>query len=143
VACFLAAGMTATMVPLQCPFCALDVTRIYLENASAVAFPDGFPVATGHTLVIPRRHVASLFDLPENEQEALWKLVALARGKLIEEFRPDGINVGVNDGMAAGQTVMHAHVHIIPRRQGDMADPRGGVRWVLPKKANYWNQGQV
>jgi diadenosine tetraphosphate (Ap4A) HIT family hydrolase len=79
-----------------------------------------------------------LFDLPEEELAALWRLVALVRGKLRAELKPDGFNLGVNDGPAAGQTVMHAHVHIIPRRTGDSADPRGGVRWVLPAKARYW-----
>lgn len=121
-----------------CPFCHLDKSRIILENDSARAFPDAFPVAQRHTLVVPKRHVVSLFDLPEEELAALWRLVALVRGKLRAELKPDGFNLGVNDGPAAGQTVMHAHVHIIPRRTGDSADPRGGVRWVLPAKARYW-----
>jgi diadenosine tetraphosphate (Ap4A) HIT family hydrolase len=122
----------------RCPFCHPEESCVTLENDSARAFPDAFPVAEGHTLVVPKRHVASLFDLPEEHQAALWRLVALVRGKLLAELKPDGFNVGVNDGMAAGQTVMHAHVHVIPRRVGDLADPRGGVRWVLPAKAPYW-----
>jgi diadenosine tetraphosphate (Ap4A) HIT family hydrolase len=89
-------------------------------------------------LVVPKRHVASLFDLPDEEQVALWRLVALIRTRLVTELRPDGFTVGVNDGPAAGQTVPHAHVHVIPRRAGDVADPRGGVRWVIPAKAQYW-----
>jgi diadenosine tetraphosphate (Ap4A) HIT family hydrolase len=125
----------------RCPFCHLEASRIHLENEFATAFPDAFPISEGHTLVVPKRHVASLFDLPEEEQAALWRLVALARGKLMNELNPDGFNVGVNDGPAAGQTVMHAHVHIIPRRQGDAADPRGGVRWIIPGKAQYWGEG--
>jgi diadenosine tetraphosphate (Ap4A) HIT family hydrolase len=124
----------------RCPFCGLERSRILLENEAATAFPDGFPVAEGHTLVVPRRHVSSLFDLPEEELAALWKLVALVRGKLMEGLRPDGFNVGLNDGPAAGQTVTHAHV--IPRRAGDVADPRGGVRWVVPSKAAYWIERQ-
>jgi diadenosine tetraphosphate (Ap4A) HIT family hydrolase len=107
-----------------------------------VAFPDAFPVAEGHMLVVPKRHVASLFDLPDEEQASLWRLVALVRGKLASELKPDGFNIGVNDGPAAGQTVLHAHVHVIPRRAGDVADPRGGVRWVLPAKAPYWVKEQ-
>lgn len=107
-----------------------------------MAFSDAYPVAEGHTLIIPRRHVASLFDLPEEEQASLWKLVALVRGKLMAELKPDGFNVGVNDGLAAGQTVLHAHIHVIPRRKGDVADPRGGVRWIMPTKAKYWDEGQ-
>jgi diadenosine tetraphosphate (Ap4A) HIT family hydrolase len=121
-----------------CPFCHREDSRIALENEAARAFPDAFPVAEGHALVVPKRHVASLFDLPEEEQEALWRLVALVRSKLASELTPDGFNVGVNDGPAAGQTVLHAHVHIIPRRAGDVADPRGGVRWVIPARAQYW-----
>jgi len=132
-----------SMARNQCPFCELHAGRIYLENDFALALPDGFPVAEGHTLVVPRRHVASLFDLPEDEQAALWKLVALVRAKLMAERTPDGFNIGVNDGVAAGQTVMHAHVHVIPRRQGDVADPRGGVRWIMPMKAAYRDQGRT
>ena len=99
-------------------------------------------VAEGHSLVVPKRHVASLFDLPDEEQAALWRLVALVRGNLMAELKPDGFNFGVNDGSAAGQTVMHAHVHVIPRRKDDVADPRGGVRWIIPSKAQYWVEGQ-
>jgi diadenosine tetraphosphate (Ap4A) HIT family hydrolase len=113
-----------------------------MENDVAVAFLDAFPVAEGHMLVAPKRHLASLFDLSGEEQAALWRLVALVRAKLMDEIKPDGFNVGVNDGLAAGQTVMHAHVHVIPRRKGDVADPRGGVRWVMPSKASYWVEDQ-
>ena len=127
----------------RCPFCHLEKSRITLENDCALAFPDAFPVTEGHMLVVPKRHVASLFDLPEEEQAALWKLVALVRAKLMGELQPDGFTVGVNDGPAAGQTVLHAHVHVIPRRKGDVADPRGGIRWVLPAKARYWDEGQT
>ena len=126
----------------RCPFCHLGRSRIALENEAARAFPDAFPVTEGHTLVVPKRHVTSMFDLPEEEQAALWRLVALVRAKLMGELRPDGFNVGVNDGPAAGQTVMHAHVHVIPRRHGDVPDPRGGVRWVVPDKAAYWAGGR-
>jgi diadenosine tetraphosphate (Ap4A) HIT family hydrolase len=121
----------------RCPFCHLEASRIRLENEAAAAILDGFAVAEGHTLVIPRRHVASVFDLPDEEQAALWRLVALVHADLVDRLKPDGFNVGVNDGPAAGQTVMHAHVHVIPRRRGDVPDPRGGVRWVVPGKAAY------
>ena len=127
----------------HCPFCCLEKRRVILENDSALAFPDAFPVAEGHLLVVPRRHVVSLFDLYEVEQGALWRLVALARGRLMSELKPDGFNVGVNDGPAAGQTVMHAQVHVIPRRTGDVADPRGGIRWVMPGKMRYWPEDQT
>jgi diadenosine tetraphosphate (Ap4A) HIT family hydrolase len=129
------------MEPHDCPFCRLEQLRILLENDFAVAFPDGFPVADGHTLVIPKRHVASLFELSEEERVAVWNLVAQVRSRLKAEVKPDGFNIGLNDGLAAGQTVLHAHVHIIPRRLGDADDPRGGIRWIFPKKAKYWGEG--
>jgi diadenosine tetraphosphate (Ap4A) HIT family hydrolase len=127
----------------DCPSCRLDTDSIRAENAFALALLDGFPVVQGHTLVLPKRHVASLFDLPDEEQTAVWRLVARVRAMLLAEFQPDGFNVGLNDGPAAGQRVMHAHVHVIPRRHGDVADPRGGVRWVLPAKAAYWAGGEA
>jgi diadenosine tetraphosphate (Ap4A) HIT family hydrolase len=121
-----------------CPFCSLPPARIWLQTASTIAFRDGFPVSDGHTLVIPRRHVASLFELPEDEQREVWSQISIVRRRLEEEFNPDGFNIGLNDGEAAGQTVAHTHVHIIPRYRGDVPDPRGGVRWIIPQKAAYW-----
>lgn len=88
----------------------------------------------------PRNHVASLFDLNTVEQADLWKLVASVREQLQREFNPDGFNIGLNDGTAAGQTVMHAHIHVIPRYAGDVPDPRGGVRWIIQEKADYWSK---
>ena len=123
----------------DCPFCQpLPKERILAESDIFIVFFDGFPVSQGHTLIIPRQHVASLFDLPENEQQELWAQVGVARSLLAEKYRPAGFNVGLNDGRAAGQTVGHAHIHIIPRYAGDVPDPRGGVRWVIPAKAKYW-----
>jgi len=103
-----------------------------------LAFYDAFPVSEGHALVIPKRHVASIFELPLEELVTLWSQVTTVRSALTDKFRPDGFNIGVNDGFAAGQTVPHAHIHVIPRRKGDAADPRGGIRWVFPDKAKYW-----
>jgi diadenosine tetraphosphate (Ap4A) HIT family hydrolase len=114
-----------------------------LENDSTVAFADRFPITPGHTLVVPKRHVASLFDLSEEEQADIWRLVVMVREKLKVELAVDGFNIGVNDGEAAGQTVMHAHVHVIPRRMDDVGDPRGGMRWIMPDQARYWNEGQA
>lgn len=130
------------MAPPDCPFCNLGRRQIRLETDIALAFLDAFPVTEGHTLVVPKRHVSSLFDLPEEEQAAIWRAVAHVREALASEFRPDSFNIGLNDGTSAGQTVMHAHVHVIPRRKGDVADPRGGVRWVMPDKAAYWDGGR-
>lgn len=123
----------------MCPFCTLAPERIRFSNDVGVAFRDGFPVSLGHTLVIPKRHVGSLFGLTPDEQAALLHLLTQAKEEVEAEFQPDGYNIGINDGPAAGQTVPHLHIHLIPRYQGDVADPRGGVRWVLPDKADYWS----
>lgn len=101
---------------------------------------DSFPISPGHALVVPRQHVACFFDLPKEEQLAMWSLVAEVRADLQKRHQPDGFNIGLNDGTAAGQTVLHAHIHIVPRYAGDVADPRGGVRWVIPAKADYWSK---
>jgi diadenosine tetraphosphate (Ap4A) HIT family hydrolase len=124
----------------SCPFCNLLANRIVLASQYALAFADSFPVTEGHTLVIPIRHVASIYDLTAAEQADLWELVRQVRLRLRKKPAPDGFNIGVNDGPAAGQTIDHAHIHVIPRRQGDVPDPRGGIRWVIPDKANYWSQ---
>jgi diadenosine tetraphosphate (Ap4A) HIT family hydrolase len=127
------------MPATDCPFCQpLPPERILVSSDAFVAFLDGFPVTLGHALVIPKRHVASLFDLPKPEYRELWVRVAELRKKLAEKFRPTAFNIGVNDGAGAGQTVGHAHVHVIPRYAGDVPDPRGGIRWIIPDKAKYW-----
>jgi diadenosine tetraphosphate (Ap4A) HIT family hydrolase len=125
----------------QCPFCERAAAGgAEFGNVHALAFPDGFPVSPGHTLVIPRRHCEGLFDLSADEYAAVWQLAREVREALHERLRPDGFNVGANDGWAAGQTVQHAHVHVIPRFYGDVADPRGGIRWVMPDRAAYWQE---
>jgi diadenosine tetraphosphate (Ap4A) HIT family hydrolase len=121
-----------------CPFCSVPNDRIHFEDEFFIAFADGYPIVDGHTLVIPKRHVESLFDLDAGEQENLWIFVADVRNRLKQELSVTAFNIAVNDGASAGQTVPHAHVHIIPRRDGDVDDPRGGVRWVIPAKAKYW-----
>ncbi len=122
----------------QCPFCNVASDRTFVRSSTAIAIRDAFPVANGHTLVIPRQHVPSIFDLPDSDQAQLWRLVAKVRSALAEQLSPDGFNIGINDGESAGQTVPHAHIHVIPRCSGDVPDPRGGVRWVIPEKAVYW-----
>jgi diadenosine tetraphosphate (Ap4A) HIT family hydrolase len=84
--------------------------------------------------------VISIFELNEADYSDLWQLVNKVKNELAAEFKPDAFNVGINDGAAAGQTVAHAHIHVIPRRKGDVPDPRGGVRWVVPGKADYWTK---
>lgn len=133
-----APSTTKLMAMESCPFCDPDPERVVRRTRHAFALRDAFPVSEGHTLVIPARHVASLFDLPTEEQADVWRLVAEMRAELAERHEPDGFNIGVNDGAAAGQTVMHAHVHLIPRHRGDVPDPRGGIRWVLAGRAPYW-----
>jgi len=130
-------NMTA-ISPQPCAFCTLPQQRLIDENATAIAIRDGYPVSPGHTLLIPRRHVGSFFDMSEQERRDLLALLDRAKLALDKEFQPQGYNIGVNDGAAAGQTVPHLHVHLIPRYDGDLPDPRGGVRWVIPDKAKYW-----
>ena len=128
----------ATKPPADCPFCNLPELRIVHADALAVVVRDAYPVAPGHSLVIPRRHAGSFFELQPSEQAAMLSLLDQARADLEREFAPDGYTIGINDGAAAGQTVPHVHLHLIPRHRGDVDDPRGGVRWVLPAKARYW-----
>ena len=120
-----------------CPFCTLGAERIVLANELAVVIRDSFPVSPGHTLIIPKRHVVSFFDVTGDERKAMLALLDGAKLGLDEAFHPDGYNVGINDGEAAGQTVPHLHLHLIPRYAGDSEDPRGGVRWILPQKAKW------
>jgi len=123
-----------------CPFCTLPPDRILDRRGTAVAIRDGFPVSPGHTLIIPKRHVASFFEITDEERTDLMTLLTAARDDLDRRFRPTGYNIGINDGAAAGQTVPHLHIHLIPRYLGDRDDPRGGVRWVLPDRAAYWDK---
>ena len=123
-----------------CPFCNLPALKTILTNSFALAIYDGFPVSPGHTLIIPKRHIASFFELTAEEQTAMLDLLAEMRQILQKERNPDGFNIGINDGAAAGQTVMHLHIHLIPRYAGDVPDPRGGVRRIFPDKAAYWDK---
>ena len=102
---------------MSCPFCLLNTTRKWIENEHAIAFPDAYPLTNGHMLVIPRKHVSSVYELTADEQSAVWDLVAEVRQRLLTGLTPDAFNIGVNDGLAAGQTIEHAHIHVIPRRK--------------------------
>ena len=119
-----------------CPFCKLEREKI-LESELSFAIYDGFPVNDGHILIIPKRHTANYFDLSTEEQSNCFEL--LNRVKLIiqEKYNPAGFNVGININEAAGQTVPHVHIHLIPRYAGDVEEPRGGVRGVIPGKRGY------
>ena len=122
----------------DCPFCEIPQDRVIATNDLAVAIRDGFPVTEGHTLIIPRRHLADYFDLEHAERDAIEALARSCRAELMEtDASIDGFNIGANAGASAGQTIFHVHVHLIPRRTGDVEKPRGGVRGVIPDKQNY------
>jgi diadenosine tetraphosphate (Ap4A) HIT family hydrolase len=127
-----------TQAKQLCAFCTLPPDRIVLSNSSGVLVRDAYPVSKGHSLVIPNRHIGSFFELSETERADLLSLLNQAKQALDALHQPDGYNIGINDGAAAGQTVPHLHIHLIPRYKGDLLDPRGGVRWVIPEKAVYW-----
>lgn len=123
-----------------CPFCELPPERVIASNAHGLVVRDGFPVSPGHTLVLPKRHIGSFFGLTPDERQALLDLLDESRASIATQLKPDGYNIGINDGAAAGQTVPHLHIHLIPRFTGDVLDPRGGVRWIFPLKADYWSE---
>jgi diadenosine tetraphosphate (Ap4A) HIT family hydrolase len=125
---------------MTCPFCTMPESRIVAQDSLVIAVRDQYPVSPGHTLIIPRRHVASFFEISTAERLRLLQLLEEEKLRLDEEFKPDGYNVGINDGSAAGQTIFHLHIHLIPRYLGDLPDPRGGVRWLFPAKADYWSK---
>lgn len=118
-----------------CPFC--HPGKAVLQNTLAFALFDKSPVTPGHLLLIPRRHVADWFETTGAERQDLLALADEARQWLLREHAPGGFNLGVNVGEAAGQTVFHVHLHLIPRYKGDVANPRGGVRGVIPTRQNY------
>jgi diadenosine tetraphosphate (Ap4A) HIT family hydrolase len=123
--------------PSECPFCRLAPDRILDGNEHAVAVADAFPVSRGHTLIILRRHTVSFFDMTAEEVTAVYELLRRMREYLRNTLGPGGYNLGVNVGAVAGQTIDHVHVHLIPRFPGDVTDPRGGVRHVIPGKGRY------
>ena len=122
-----------------CVFCTLPPARIERSSELAWVVRDGFPISPGHTLIIPKRHVASFFDLTPAERADVLGLLDAAKADLDRELSPQGYNIGINDGAAAGQTVPHVHIHLVPRFDGDRQDPRGGIRWIIPEKADYWS----
>ncbi|MBW2736147.1 MAG: HIT family protein [Deltaproteobacteria bacterium] len=122
---------------VSCPFCSPDPARVLHEQDLCFSLWDGYPVNPGHALVIPRRHVANYFDATREEQYALLDAIDETRAAILEQHKPDGFNIGVNIGLAAGQTIFHLHIHVIPRYAGDVDDPTGSVRHVIPDKANY------
>lgn len=123
----------------MCVFCDLLKTKdmVIFENDLSFAIYDNYPVTKGHSLIIPKRHFASFFDATEEEVLSMNDCLKKVKNIIDETLHPDGYNIGMNQGLAAGQSVMHLHVHLIPRRFGDTPNPRGGVRGVFPDKQNY------
>ncbi len=121
-----------------CLFCSLPPQRVVLENDLAFAIRDAFPVTPGHTLVIPRRHVVDYFGLSPEELQACDDLLRQSRQQLkADDPLVQGFNIGINVGEVAGQSIFHCHIHLIPRRQGDVEHPRGGIRHLIPGKGHY------
>ena len=125
----------------DCVFCGIENNipkeRIIYQDSTWIAILDGYPVSKGHTLLIPKRHCQTYFDLNFIEIESLGVTICVVKRLLDAKYHPDGYNIGINCGEAAGQSVMHCHIHIIPRYKGDCENPRGGVRGVIPSKQNY------
>jgi diadenosine tetraphosphate (Ap4A) HIT family hydrolase len=123
---------------MNCPFCIIDIGReIIIQSDIAYAIYDIYPVNKGHALIIPKRHCSNYFDLTIEEQSACILLLNQVKNIVANKFSPDGFNIGVNIGVNAGQTINHVHIHLIPRYAGDVEEPRGGVRGVIPHKQNY------
>jgi len=120
----------------KCVFCDEKLEKIYETELSFVIY-DKFPVSKGHILIIPKRHVESYFDLSINEKEDLFTVLDKMKNILDEKYNPNGYNFGVNVGKVAGQSVMHVHLHLIPRYSGDLENPKGGIRGCIPEKMSY------
>lgn len=122
---------------VNCVFCEMTKESYVIENAYFYGLFDKYPVTEGHMLIIPKRHAETLFELTEDERKALFEMIQEGKALLEKKFNPAGFNFGVNQGLVAGQTIPHLHLHIIPRYVGDMEDPEGGVRGVIPEKQKY------
>jgi diadenosine tetraphosphate (Ap4A) HIT family hydrolase len=120
---------------MSCIFC--EKLKIIKETKLSYAIHDKYPVSPGHTLIIPKRHVSNYFDLTDEEKIDLHKLMEEMKIYLDQTLSPDGYNIGINAGKAAGQTIMHVHIHLIPRYQGDIPNPTGGIRGAIPHKRIY------
>ena len=121
----------------DCIFCNLPKDDSLIQNKYCFAHWSAYEVSEGHLLIIPFRHFGDYFEATDDEKKALWDLVDKGKKLIESKYKPDGYNIGINIGQAAGQTIMHLHIHIIPRYNGDMEDPRGGVRGVIPDKQQY------
>ena len=120
----------------KCPFCKTD-EDILFSNSLVFALFDNYPVSKGHILLITKRHFDNYFDATEDELKAIEDILKQAKEFIDNKFNPDGYNIGINCGEVAGQSIMHLHIHLIPRYKGDMENPLGGVRGVIPEKQKY------
>ena len=121
----------------ECVFCNIDKENVLYQDESWVAVYDNYPVSKGHVLLIPKRHVKTYFELNYVELASIGLNINIVKHILDKKYEPSGYNIGINFGESAGQTVPHCHIHIIPRYDGDVEDPRGGVRGVIPEKQKY------
>ena len=120
-----------------CLFCKSNPREVIAETDHALLVTDTYPVNPGHCLVIPKRHIKTYFECTEEENKEFRELILRAKQYVEENHSPDGFNIGCNNEVAAGQSVFHLHIHIIPRYVGDVENPKGGVRWVVPKNSQY------
>ena len=127
----------------ECPFCTVSQERVVVLGERAFAIRDQYPVSPGHTLVISKRHFASWFEATNVERLEIFGMLDRLKAELDLELNPAGYNIGVNVGGAAGQTVNHLHIHLIPRYKDDVDDPRGGVRYSIPGRGNYHCPGKI
>lgn len=127
---------------VDCPFCQLDQNRTFFSAELVKGIWDSFPLNPGHALIIPHRHIARWFDATADEQTALASAIDRTRIAIEKQYSPQGYNIGFNDQEVAGQTVPHLHIHVIPRYEGDVPDPRGGIRNIIPARAAYWEDSE-
>ena len=121
-----------------CIFCKIIKEELQFENKLAYSSIDSYPVSEFHSLIVPKRHVETYFELTYEEIQACNELILKTKEKILKkDSNVKGFNIGTNAGKVAGQSIMHCHIHLIPRREGDVEDPQGGVRSVIPKKQHY------
>ncbi len=125
---------------MSCTFCHLGKERIFHEHELVAGIWDTYPLNPGHALLVPRRHIARWFDATPEEQAALTAAIDKAKTAIEEVHTPQGYNIGFNDQKAGGQSVPHLHIHVIPRYEGDVPNPKGGIRNIIPARAAYWNK---
>jgi diadenosine tetraphosphate (Ap4A) HIT family hydrolase len=125
-----------------CSFCNIKNSSILYKSRLVYIFYDQHPLTIGHILIVPKRHVDSFFSTTLEEKIELFDGIEKGKSLVESNLKPDGYNIGINDGEAAGQTIKHLHIHLIPRYKGDSPDPRGGIRWIFPDKAKYWEDNE-